>query len=290
MPHARRLRPARYLMRQGEVRALEAMGVGRSYSTERRCFELVLQGQRHSREAFVWLSSLARSVQVPSVSRPLGLSHLNYSALLPATAGEQGREDTLRGRLGGSGGEEEPVEPARHLLPRLPHRRRHSAQRVAAVRVAHDRGDGSDVPSAPGAADALRVLEQRGWRRVADDVAHVWHRLRTGRVEGPQRRVGGDEDAGLAAGEGGEERLPLPRLEPLRRRVRHGQALVAQPKGEELAVLPLPRDAKDEAGAARHDLGELVHPPAVDRVDGALRHQPRGERALLGVGRGHADG
>ena len=201
MPHARRLRPARYLMRQGEVRALEAMGVGsvgRSYSTERRCFELVLQGQRPSREAFVWLSSLARSVQVPSVSRPLGLSHLNYSALLPATAGEQGREDTLRGRLGGSGGEEEPVEPARHLraartpqrhggclaagerrrreaeesqrcascrtswldlgsisatsprlLPRLPHRRRHSAQRVAAVRVAHDRGDGSDVPSAP---------------------------------------------------------------------------------------------------------------------------------------------
>ena len=128
-------------------------------------------------------------VQVPSVSRALlGLSHLNYSALLSA----------LRGRLGGSGGEEEPVEPARHLraartpqrhggclaagerrrreaeesqrcascrpswldrgaisatsprlLPRLPHRRRHSAQRVAAVRVAHDRGDGSDVPSAP---------------------------------------------------------------------------------------------------------------------------------------------
>ena len=33
----------------------------------------------------------------------------------------------------------------------------------------------------------------------------------------------------LAAGEGREERLPLPRLEPLRRRVRHGQALVAEP-------------------------------------------------------------
>lgn len=27
--------------------------------------------------------------------------------------------------------------------------------------------------SSPGAADALRVLEQRGWRRVADDVAHL---------------------------------------------------------------------------------------------------------------------